>query len=286
VIGYAAYLRVYQPLGALPEAERRRWHDYVESGSAPSRPMLMAREREAGLGAMLALPPRLTLDGDGDHAYVRHLDGLTYVCPWHLQLRAWEAMEEFRSGLPEELTEAFVPSAVADDAENEHDSFVVTHPETRVGILSSTWQVPVPWFSLFEAEERRLVLGERRASGAPPHTGLDRALVYLTAMARARRRVAYARQVVRRVFTDGPALDALEDLGRWLEEFHPHSLVELDYGGLVHLVDDETLAADTSVADVAEALRLLGDGDAAGAGEIYDALIARWRAIAALEHAN
>ena len=25
---------------------------------------------------------------------------------------------------------------------------------------------------------------------------------------------------------------ALEEVGRWLEEFHPHSLVELDYGGL------------------------------------------------------
>ena len=38
--------------------------------------------------------------------------------------------------------------------------------------------------------------------------------------------------------------------GRWLEHFHPHSAVELDYGGLVQLLDDEELEADTSAADV------------------------------------
>ena len=42
-------------------------------------------------------------------------------------------------------------------------------------------------------------------------------------------------------------------MARWLEEFHPHSLVELDYGGLVHLMDDETLQADESVAELAAA---------------------------------
>ena len=161
------------------------------------------------------------------------------------------------------------------------------HPEVKAGILTSTWQVPVPWFTVFEAAERRLVLGDRRvAAAARRGTGLDRAMVYLTAMSRARRRVAQALRIVRKVFDDGPATVAIEDVGRWLEDFHPHSLVELDYGGLVHLLDDETLSADTSVAEVGESLERLSVGDVQAAGECYEQVIGRWRSIAALEHAN
>jgi hypothetical protein len=286
VIGYAAHLRVYEPLGALPEADRDRWTSYVDSGNAPSRPVLMAMEQEAALSAALAVPPRVDLGSAGEHAYVRHLDGLTYVCPWRLQVRAWEALEDFRSLLPDELTEAFLPAASISAAEEAHDAWSAAHPDVEAGIRSCTWTVPIPWFALFEAEERRLVLGERRLAGAPPHTGLDRALVYLTAMSRARRRIARALHVVQRAFEDGPAVEALEELARWLEEFHPHALVELDYGGLVHLVDDESLSADDSVAGIATSLEHLGRGEAEAAIAAYESVVARWRAVAALEHAN
>jgi hypothetical protein len=284
--GYTAHLRVYEPLAALPDAERARWQAYVEAGTAPSRPVLMAREHDRAVAATLAVPPRLDVASGVEEAYVRHHDGLSYVCPWRLQIRAWEALTEFRSGLPDELSDAFVPGAVAEAAEMEYDGWLATHPDESVGILTSTWQVPVPWFALFEAEERRLVLGERRAAGAPAQTGLDRALVYLTQMSRARRRAAKALAVVRRAFADGPAVDALEELARWLEEFHPHSLVELDYGGLVHLVDDETLSEDASVAQVAESLEMLSAGDVESASAAYGEVVERWRRLAALEHAN
>jgi hypothetical protein len=290
VIGYAAHLRVYQPLAAFSEPERSRWSAYAEAEDVPSRPVLMAREHEVALAAALALPPRLDIDG-GDHAYVRHLDGLTYVCPWRLQVRAWEALAEFRARVPDELSDAFVPRLAADSAESAYDDWTASHPDDPAPIVTSTWQVPIPWFVLFEPEERRLVLGERRASGAQltpglAQTGLDRALVYLTAMSRARRRSAKARAVVRRTLGEGFALDALEETGRWLEQFHPHSIVELDYGGLVHLVDDEELSADTSVADVAGALEALGRADAEAAGECYERVAGRWRALGAREHAN
>jgi hypothetical protein len=286
VIGYAAHLRVYEPLGALAEADRERWTAYVDSGTAPSRPVLMAMEHEAALAGVLAVPPRVDLTGAGEHAYVRHLDGLTYVCPWRLQVRVWEALEDFRALLPDELTEAFLPLTSITAAEEAHDAWSAAHPEVEAGIRSSTWSIPVPWFALFEAEERRLVLGERRAAGTPLHTGLDRALVYLTAMSRARRRIARALHVVQRAFEDGPAVEALEELARWLEEFHPHSLVELDYGGLVHLVDDEALSADDSVGGIAESLERLGRGEVEAAVAAYEAVVSRWRSVAALEHAN
>jgi hypothetical protein len=288
VIGYAAHLRVYQPLAAFPDDERTQWSAYVNAGDLPSRPVLMAREHEAGLTGAVTTPPRTTVRAE-DQAYVRHLDGLTYVCPWRLQLRTWEALAEFRSQLPDELADAFVPGFVAEAAGQEHAAWLEAHPHDAAAILTSTWQVPIPWFVLFEPDERRLVLGERQPSGAPAgvaRAGLDRALVYLTAMSRARRRVAKARAVVRRALGDGGALAAIEETGQWLEQFHPHSMVELDYGGLVHLLDDDTLSADTSVADIAQALDALGQGDAEAATQCYERVANRWRSVAALEHAN
>ena len=85
---------------------------------------------------------------------------------------------------------------------------------------------------------------------------------------------------------EGAALEALEETGRWLEQFHPHSLVELDYGGLVHLLDDEALSADASVNDISDALEALARGDGEAAGELYERVAARWRSLGALEHAN
>ena len=290
MIGYAAHLRVYEPLGAYSEDERQRWTSYVDGGP-PSRAVLMAMEHEAGLAAACAVPPRLDLGSDRDYAYVRHLDGLTYVCPWRLQLRAWQAVEEFRSELPDEIADAFLPAAAVLATSVEYDAWTASNPDVQPGIRSCTWSIPLPWFALFEPEERRLVLGARgtvSAGGpdAPARTGLDRALVYLTAMSRARRRAARALHVVQRAFDEGPAVEALDGIGRWLEEFHPHSLVELDYGGLVHLMDDEALSADDSVGEIAAALDHLGQSDVGAAGSRYEAVVDRWRAIAALEHAN
>ncbi len=282
--GYAAYLRVYEPLTALPPRERRRWADYVAQQRAP-RPSADL-EHQASLAAVLAVPPRVVPAGDVEHAYVQQIEAVTYICPWRLRLRCWEALEAFRSQLPDEIADAFVPPAVADAAEQDHLRWQTEHPDVRAPILTSTWQVPIPWFVLFEADERRLTLGTGAATAASPTTGVDRALVYLTAMSRARRRLARALAVVRRTFEQGPAVDGLEELGRWLEEFHPHSVVELDYGGLVHLVDDGTLTEDSSVADMAKALVHLSAGRAADAVTLYEAVADRWRSIASAEQAN
>jgi hypothetical protein len=286
-MGYAAHMRVYEPMSGLPDAERDRWQDYVSKGDLPSRPVQMAREHQVSMAAVLAMPPRLDLSDGPDHAYVRHLDGLTYICPWRLRLRAWDALDSFRSQLPEELRDAFFPPALSAAADDARDEWMATHPEVKAGIRTSTWQVPIAWFTAFEASERRLVLSDRRAAGrADVEAGLDRAMLYLTAMSRARRRVAQALRIVRKIFDDGPATAAIEDVGRWLEEFHPHSLVELDYGGLVHLLDDEALSEDNSAADVTESLERLAVGDLQAAGECYERVIGRWRRIADLEHSN
>ena len=283
MIGFAAHLRTYEPIGSLPESERPRWAAYVNEAEMASRPLLMEQEHAIAVAAAARLTPRIPYGDDAEQAYIRHNDGLTYVCPWRLQLRSWDALEDFRAGLPDQIADAFVPPTLAAGAADDAEAWRSANPTLRAPIRSSGWQVPVTWFVLFEPDERRLVLGDRRAGAGPG--GLDRALVYLTPMSRARRRVARALHVVQRTL-EGVATDLLEDLGRWLEDFHPHSLVELDYGGLVHLMDDDELSGDTSVADVTAALEALAAGDAPGAGEHYERVTARWQAVAALEHAN
>jgi hypothetical protein len=98
--------------------------------------------------------------------------------------------------------------------------------------------------------------------------------------------VARALNAVRRHAGEELDLGEVESVGRWLEEFHPHSLVELDYGGLVHILDDAALRADESVAEVAAAITGMETGQAELAVAMHKRVIARWRVVRALESAN
>ncbi|HET7406294.1 MAG TPA: hypothetical protein VFJ21_04055 [Mycobacteriales bacterium] len=286
MISYAAHLRVYEPLAAFPEDERRRWADYAASGRALDRREGVAAEHAAAMTALLSVPPRPAPAEESEQAFVRQQDGLTYVCPWRTRLRCWSALLDFRRGLPDALADAFIPRPVAEAAEAAYARWQTRHPDVRPAIITSTWQVPIPWFLLFEQSERHLVLADRRSSGTPQAEGPERQVVFLTAMSRARQRVARALHVLRRTFEDGPAVMGVEDLGRWLEEFHPHALVELDYGGIVHLIDDDDLTGDDSAEALAGALAALARGDVLTAQQLYQEVAGRWRRVATLESAN
>jgi hypothetical protein len=105
-------------------------------------------------------------------------------------------------------------------------------------------------------------------------------------MVQARRRTARGLRVLKDSLEEGPMIEGLVDVGRWLEEFHPRSMVELDYGGLVHAIGVDVLAEDRSAADVAEGLSALRDGDSARAGEAYERLTERWRRVRELQYAS
>jgi hypothetical protein len=150
-------------------------------------------------------------------------------------------------------------------------------------VRTCTWQVPLRWFVLVDPDEREVCLGE---PGARTVRRTGRSLVYRTPMSRARRRVARALSVLRTAVQDEAVSAGLEDLGRWLEEFHPRSLVELDYGGLVHLLDDAELSQDESARDMGRALEHLAAGDAAAATQAYQRMTARMKALQAVETAN
>jgi hypothetical protein len=271
--GHVASLRVYEPLAAFEGAERERWERYVAAGASPSPGAAAAMEHVAALRALVGRPP-LTVPDLADHAYVTDVDGMTLVCPWRTRLRSLEALEEFLAGVPDELVEAWVPRSLAEGLGDQVDELRLSAPEQRSGILTSTWHVPLRWFVLVDTREREVRLGA------------ERALLYRTPMSRARRRVARALAVLRRNLEDGVVTLGVEELGRWLEEFHPRSLVELDYGGLVHLLDDAELRQDESARDVALALAALAEGDGDRAGAAYGRVLARMKALQAVESAN
>ena len=71
-----------------------------------------------------------------------------------------------------------------------------------------------------------------------------------------------------------------------LEDFRPYSLVELDYGGLVHLVSDDALCGDQSVAEIRAAIDGAAREECEVAAAMYMRAHNRWRAFAEFELAN
>jgi hypothetical protein len=283
VISYAASLRVYEPLRAFPEPERTRWTEYVDHDMGYDQVSGAAAEHAAGVAAVIAVPP--TGAPDAELAFVRVQEGVPYVCPTRTRLRSWQALSEFRVSLPEVVAGAFVPLAVIENAENALEKWLIEHPDLRVHVQTVGYQMPLRWLMLFDATERELVLGPRFDVGDVPTGGVRRCL-YVTTMAQARRRAARALNVVRRSIEDGPVVAGVEAVARWLEEFHPHSLVELDYGGMVHLFGDEELVDDESTGLVARALKALENGDTEAAGESYEQVMAFWHGVQQFETVN
>lgn len=231
---YAAHLRVYEPLAAYPEPERVRWQAYAaargpDAGSAAETVARAALDAQRGaLAELLARTPRALPERESEQAFVRLLDGVVYICPWSVRLRSWQALEELRESLPAALLDTVLPRAVRQDALAAQARWRVDHPDARPWILTSRWEVPVRWFLPFGAEDRRFTAAE---PGSDEEEAQPASLFYLTTMAQARRRVARAFRVLRERLGGTPLALGAEEVGRWLEEFHPRSLVELDYGG-------------------------------------------------------
>jgi hypothetical protein len=292
----AAYLRVYEPLSAFRAAERAHWTAYATSPERPRRASALAAEHAESLRRLIAVPPIVAPAQESRHAYVRWADGITYVSPWQTRLRSWLALSRLRATAGPLVSDAFAPRQAEMVAE-EFARWEACEGPPRVYIRTSAWSVPLSWFVPFAPTERWLVLG---TPDAGDHRGqataaATRALVYATAMSQARRRLARSLATARRLSGSRlaetePAVAALlrvgaelEEIGRWLEEFHPHSLVELDYGGLVQLLDDEALRSDQSAAEVSAAVNALASKELELAAAMHQRLRARWRAVEAIE---
>lgn len=266
-VPYPAYLRVYEPLAAFPEPERSHWARYAKRKDRPG----VQDELRGSLVGLLAVPPVVVQSRESADAFVAEVDGVVCVCPWRTRLRGWQALAEAGDQLPQQVLDAAMPPLLRAQASAEYDSWREQdpqHSDARPWIRTALWHVPIRWFLLFRDEEREY--------GKTPD-GLQ--LRYRTPMVQARRRVARALKLLRAELEEGPLVDGLVDVGRWLEDFHPRSLVELDYGGLVHVIPEEQLVADHSAADAYEGLEALRAGDEERAGEVYEELADRWRSV-------
>ncbi|RLL67643.1 hypothetical protein [Streptomyces sp. Z26] len=294
-IPYAAYLRVYEPLAAFPEPERSHWVRYAKGGRAPTA----QEELRRALADLLPVPPVVVPVRESADAFVAEVDGVTCVCPWRTRLRGWQALAALSSAaagsggvaanshgvpeldMPRTVLDAALPPVVRRQAVADYEAWRERNPDARPWIRTALWHVPVRWFVLFADAEREF---------AKPETGEESdqqsVLRYRTPMVQARRRVARGLRVLREELEEGPLVDGLIDVGRWLEEFHPRSLVELDYGGLAHVIPEDQLAEDHSAADAAEGIAALRDGDGERAGTAYERLTDRWRAVRELQFAN
>jgi hypothetical protein len=221
----------------FPDADARRWAVCAAPADRPRRTSALAAEHAGALRRLLADPPVVAPEWESGDAYVRWADGVTYVCPWQTRLRSWLGLARLKVSSPG-LWSAAIPAGLADTAVARFARCQEQAPPLRIHIQGSNWSVPPAWFVPFAPDERWLVLGAAsdpgeggRATAAPART-----LVYATAMAQARRRVAWALGAAQRAGgmpvaggrppgSSPRVLLELEQTSCWLEEFHPEGLV-------------------------------------------------------------
>jgi hypothetical protein len=264
---FLSYLRVYEPLRAFDGASGARVRAALARG--PLTPERAAgHERELCLRAQLAsrLLPRRSVDGC-EVLVLGGASGEPLVCPLDTRERAAAAVLAFLDAEAPVLRASAlpVPEAVA---RRQAEAAVAELGQGAAHVVSASWTVPLPWFALVDPEERQLRLdGRRRVWWRVP-------------MGRARARAAQAERIVRGGLGDGEPADVLAETGAWLTQFDRASVVELDYGGVVDLVDDEALRNDDSADQVRDALQALREGDTAAAQASYDRLREFWADVA------
>ncbi|MFR9730420.1 hypothetical protein ACL03H_14445 [Saccharopolyspora sp. MS10] len=288
---FVAYLRVYEPLSSIDSPLREHLAAVVEQGALkPS--VAPTREQDRWLRTQVTAPPRLLPGESADGAAEPPADVLTLdpgsvpsgpaatvgpgplVCPLDLRGRSAAALVGFLGAAEVPLRSAVLALPV-EKAKNQASAVVSELAESAVHVLSSTWTVPLPWFVLVDPVEREVETGDA-----------GRRVCWRVAMADARRRVARAHAVARDSIGDGGPTKILRETGRWLERFHPHSAVELDYGGLVQMMSEADVDADTSAEDVHAIVDAMEAGDTVEVGERYEALRDFWSEFAARERYN
>lgn len=247
------------------------------------------------------------------------------VCPLDLGWRTLLAVDDLRETLPPESLRAVLPTAVVDAAAERLAQVAASARRAGPHVRSSRWHVPMAWLTAFGPDQVVVEgstadggaaadpgWGESTRDGADVDPAAERAgaespdrpdaercpsvrssdpsaapigVRYVAPMADARRGVARALAVLRRTPSEVLTLGELEEFGRWLEEFHPRSVVELDCTGLAG-VAGAAWAAQQSVAEVAGALADLRAGRPEAGARTLRGVRARWAAVQAFEHAS
>ncbi|SER37937.1 MULTISPECIES: hypothetical protein [Lentzea] len=279
---FVAYLRVYEPLSVLDAKLASKVEKALEAGPIP-RSEAGDRERELWLRSQLGqkLLPGESFDvmtispAEVPTSEAAKVGPAPLVCPLDIRARSAAALVGFLATAPPILQDAALnlsPETVRARA----SAVMAELAAGAVHVISTTWTIPLPWFALVDPAQRRVVL-------AGSQDDPERQVSWRVAMADARRRVARALKVVKRSLGDEGPAKVLADTGRWLEHFHPHAAVELDYGGLVQLLEDKDLLEDTSAADVNAIVDALEADDAEEVALRYESLREFWSELARRE---
>ena len=272
MLPYLSYLRVYEPPHALSEAVRAHLAVDLDSNAEPGH--TLATEQQTALTSAVVSPGLVLENGRFPSSYVLRREGHSYFCPTDMPLRSWlslTALLESVGGATAHLWLSADSIATADEA---FLTWRQQHPSAVPHIRQTTWGIPRTWFVLVAEDERETY-----------EVGGHRSVRYRTRAVDARRRLASAHSVLRKVIDEAELLAELRDLGDWLEAFDSASWLELDYAGVARLLGD-ALATDQSARDIHRALAALRSGDFATAGSSYREFEERWRAVNGYERAN
>ncbi|MGW5051044.1 hypothetical protein [Actinokineospora sp. NPDC004072] len=275
---FVAYLRVYEPLSAFPPASRDRLRRLAEESPleraavGAHEQLMWLKSQELGAGAQL---PGERADGSPlparDVMVTRSAAGELLICPLDLRARSAAAVVGFLSTAPDPLRAATLGEA-ADRLRQRAGTVLGELTGGAVHVVSTTWTVPLPWFVLVKPEER-VVSGE----------GAQRVVHWQIPMRTARQRVQRAFELAEATFGESGPTKVLQDTARWLAHFHEESVVELDYGGLVQLMADDDIDADTSAEDVNAILDAIEQPDPGAVAERFERLREFWSELAVRE---
>lgn len=264
-----AYLRAYERATSFTQAERDRWlassaaDDSTDAGD--SRKWLISATMPGGE------PLATTLGG----AIVRRAGGRTFLCPQRTRLRMFAGLLAFRTSVPEEVADAFVPEGEARRAAAELAALADADPRVRSHILHANWHVPLRWFTAFDPLQR--ILTEDK-------DGLR--LRYETDMAEAKSRLARSLEILDDASFDESVVDAVRELASWVEQFADDGLLELDYGTVAGLFLPEDLVEDHSAAELWSSLDALAAGDGPLAQRLFSQMADRWTYVRSSEVVN
>jgi hypothetical protein len=272
VLPYASYLRVYEPLHALPADLR----ESLTAGETAVRDTAVTLEMEQRTVLARAVTSSAISVETGSQAdvYVMRREGRTFFCPVDMPLRSWLSMTSLIDAIGGAVAGTVLPPESMALADQQFLRWRRDNPRAVPHIRQVTWGVPRTWFALV-AEEERSQYGAGDASSVR----------YRARMLDARRRATNAHRTLRRAIDDSELLEELSGLGSWLTTFHHESWVEVDYAGVAQLLG-ERLGDDHSADEIHRALDAISRGDIAGAGVAYRTFEERWRMVNAFERAN
>src|SRR5699024_10520363 len=102
-----------------------------------------------------------------------------------------------------------------------------------------------------------------------------------------RRRVRHAYGILQTSMgKDNPVAVRTRLTSEWLALFHPKSMVEVEYGGIVWVLSEAELRQDDSPRLAHDGLAALATGDVTLAGRRYEQLMRRWKLVRLRERRN